>query len=608
MRRLALPVLLLLATPALGQLRFWANGTSGVWDDPGNWTLDDAPDTSRESAIFDRFGAFNVSLPDTGPITIDDWRVEYGSPRFQSAGFGQATLNVRGDASLAGMARLHDGVGSLAVNLDGSLRVEGSASVDLDEVTVTAGPTLVATPTTATPTQLTLRNGAIAAFGSLEIAPTAAGATAARSGVDLSGGSTLSVGELLIATSTSDAIGELNVLSSQLNQDPQQSTTVGVADAEAGTRASLVIGGTGSADLGSLWIRGTGLVQNAGGTLAAQRSIVIEGGAFVETGGAVRDFTALTQFRVSDGGRADLVGAGLTIGTGQELAVIDGSFSSTGGLLIQEGGTLSVGGVGETVVAADTTLEADSRLTVGKNGSTRFTGGFDDRGAAIRLLDGAVLSFAAAYTGSGADGTGRLLFEGETRLGGGPGGSQYATSLEWADSARTTLTLGDPPPAGEALVSTDAEAALDGSLVLNASRPLTIGDTFRLIDAASLTGSFDGMLVPPLPPGRDWTLTQTATSLTARVVAPSIPGDFNRDGLVDAADYSIWRDTLGSEGPWLAADANGDLVVDALDRDAWRAAYGSRAPAIAVPEPATWLALLATACGILRRRRSLPPR
>src|SRR5690606_11562247 len=40
----------------------------------------------------------------------------------------------------------------------------------------------------------------------------------------------------------------------------------------------------------------------------------------------------------------------------------------------------------------------------------------------------------------------------------------------------------------------------------------------------------------------------------AGVVEPGIiPGDFNRDGKVDAADYTVWRNSLGQQGVDLAA-------------------------------------------------------
>jgi hypothetical protein len=52
------------------------------------------------------------------------------------------------------------------------------------------------------------------------------------------------------------------------------------------------------------------------------------------------------------------------------------------------------------------------------------------------------------------------------------------------------------------------------------------------------------------------------------------PGDYNQDGLVDAADYGVWRDNLGQTGPELRADGNRDNVVDAIDYDIWRNNFG----------------------------------
>ena len=56
-----------------------------------------------------------------------------------------------------------------------------------------------------------------------------------------------------------------------------------------------------------------------------------------------------------------------------------------------------------------------------------------------------------------------------------------------------------------------------------------------------------------------------ATSERTRIVGPLslfgteavIPGDYNSDGKVDAADYTIWRDNENSTSN-LAADGNGD--------------------------------------------------
>jgi hypothetical protein len=46
-------------------------------------------------------------------------------------------------------------------------------------------------------------------------------------------------------------------------------------------------------------------------------------------------------------------------------------------------------------------------------------------------------------------------------------------------------------------------------------------------------------------------------------------GDFNRDGSVDAADYTIWRNTIGSTTD-LRADVNRDGRVDQQDYDLWK--------------------------------------
>jgi len=59
-----------------------------------------------------------------------------------------------------------------------------------------------------------------------------------------------------------------------------------------------------------------------------------------------------------------------------------------------------------------------------------------------------------------------------------------------------------------------------------------------------------------------------------------LQGDYNLDGLVDAADYSVWRDALGS-GDNLAADGNHDGVVGPEDYDIWKANFGAVAAASA---------------------------
>jgi hypothetical protein len=52
------------------------------------------------------------------------------------------------------------------------------------------------------------------------------------------------------------------------------------------------------------------------------------------------------------------------------------------------------------------------------------------------------------------------------------------------------------------------------------------------------------------------------------------PGDFNLDGAVDAADYVVWRKSLGSGTMYTQGDANFDGTTDANDLAVWRNNYG----------------------------------
>ena len=80
-----------------------------------------------------------------------------------------------------------------------------------------------------------------------------------------------------------------------------------------------------------------------------------------------------------------------------------------------------------------------------------------------------------------------------------------------------------------------------------------------------------------------------------------IQGDYNNNGVVDAADYVLWR-----EGGPLQNEVDMPGTVDAADYDAWRARFGNNSGAGAggaVPEPAVGMLLfIAAALFSLRRK------
>lgn len=106
-------------------------------------------------------------------------------------------------------------------------------------------------------------------------------------------------------------------------------------------------------------------------------------------------------------------------------------------------------------------------------------------------------------------------------------------------------------------------------------------------------------------------LNEAALAINA---AAFLPGDYNLDDVVDAADYTVWRDTLGSLTA-LAADGSGNDIVDAADYGVWldhfgesiagltgeASALGAPTDSVSVPEPASivllawWMTTLAAA-------------
>lgn len=52
-------------------------------------------------------------------------------------------------------------------------------------------------------------------------------------------------------------------------------------------------------------------------------------------------------------------------------------------------------------------------------------------------------------------------------------------------------------------------------------------------------------------------------------------GDYNLNGFVDAADYTVWRDTRDTSGVCLAADGTRDGNVNLADFAAWTQNFGN---------------------------------
>jgi autotransporter-associated beta strand protein len=103
--------------------------------------------------------------------------------------------------------------------------------------------------------------------------------------------------------------------------------------------------------------------------------------------------------------------------------------------------------------------------------------------------------------------------------------------------------------------------------------------TFEILTAGNVIGTFTNHDLPTLPNGLSWRVLYTTSGISLTVRPPGqsnnvVPvGDYNADGTVDAADYTVWRDTVGST-TMLDADGNGDHVVNDLDLNVWKSHFG----------------------------------
>jgi hypothetical protein len=98
--------------------------------------------------------------------------------------------------------------------------------------------------------------------------------------------------------------------------------------------------------------------------------------------------------------------------------------------------------------------------------------------------------------------------------------------------------------------------------------------------------------------------SKEATSVPGPVLAIAIPGDYNRNGVVDGADYVVWRNERTAPSAHSPADGNFDGEVDDEDYAIWRLNYGTDVFAAApisgrpsrneVPEPPMLLFTIST--------------
>ena len=176
-----------------------------------------------------------------------------------------------------------------------------------------------------------------------------------------------------------------------------------------------------------------------------------------------------------------------------------------------------------------------------------------------------------------------------------------SSSLAWNESGAANLT------------DVWTGTSLDGTAAVG----FTLGDIDENIDEVAWCGTPDppsnksyrwlNFFAPPIT-WNHLTLYALSEELTVGPSAATLAGDYNYDGFIDAADYTVWRDTLGSTSQ-LVADGNSDGVINIADYTHWKNHFGNvvgsggNVSSSAIPEPAAGILGLITLLGFATMRR-----
>lgn len=229
-------------------------------------------------------------------------------------------------------------------------------------------------------------------------------------------------------------------------------------------------------------------------------------------------------------------------------------------------------------------------------------------------------TFTGKVSGAGDfTGGGTARFEGALAPGASAAEVAFEGDVQLAPTARLEIEVRGATPGSEFDVLSVAGAAhLGGELVVSLLDDFVpqLGDTFEIITASEgLAGTFATETFAAFDPNLEITAIYGAQSVQL-AVAPALAGDYNADGVVDAADYAVWRDSLGGTSN-LAADGDRSGTIDEGDYTVWRANYGVTSSAAAsstatnpAPEPTSLmlLSLGAMATGARRMQNRRHPR
>lgn len=279
-----------------------------------------------------------------------------------------------------------------------------------------------------------------------------------------------------------------------------------------------------------------------------------------------------------------------------------GQFIANGGWTNQ--GVMAFSG-GFTDVLGDVLNSAIGQIAVGGGSVTTF---FDDvtmdaSNLNIEVAASGTAVFLGSYNG-GNDGTGAVEVLGDLRPGNSPAEVTFAGELTLGSNTTTFIELGGLLLGEYDRFTVADDLNLDGDLMVSLLDDFTLEVSAEFIIAqvdGNLSGAFsnyaDGDLVGTFD-GTDLFIDYDAgDGNDVALFTAGLPGDYNADGMVDAADYTVWRD-------------GGSPDNSQAGYDLWAGNYGTTTPNATgntasqpVPEPAAAVSLLLACLGAMVRRR-----
>lgn len=314
------------------------------------------------------------------------------------------------------------------------------------------------------------------------------------------------------------------------------------------------------------------------------------GGELVFTGSSIINASS-SQFQVLAGSTTKFV-QGMLSNSGM-ISLTGGTFDNNNKMLNNIGtinghGTLRTGGL---------TNSAGRLISVGGGDMEIF--GSVINGGVVSIQSGRTAYFFNSVSGSGTfTGTGTAVFLASLSPGSSPASVSFAGGATLGGGTSLLMELGGTTPgSGYDQIHVAGQLSIGGVLAVSLINGFVpgAGASFNILDWGTLSGTFSSLQLPTLPNSYSWDTSQLYTNGILSVASGGVPGDYNSNGVVDGADYTLWR-----KGSPLANEADTPGVVDDADYAQWRARFGNTSGSGlgggAVPEPAGAILLL---CGLL---------